>query len=97
MGIMIDLIDQYEVSEEVINYLLILQKKIKYGLKTLMQIDLYEIGIADRELVRITERAIPNYENYSGNIKDIVRLNKENILQVIKDYPNYFSNIINRI
>jgi len=74
-----------------------LQKRLKYGLKTLTSISIYEVGLSDRIIAQQITYLIGDYNLDEEQIVDTLRNNKEKIENVLQNYPSFFSEEFQRI
>lgn len=70
----------------------IFQKKMKYGLNSIVAIMIYEMGFNDRFLAIEIENLLPDTNSSYRDIKDFI---KSNILveDILNNYPSYFTKV----
>ena len=91
-GSIIDIIDINE--EDIVNplqHLLLLQKRIKYGVKTETAVSICEKVFNDRFLANMLAEEIGLDSLETNRIVGAIKLHKDNILMLLSDYPTYFS------
>lgn len=87
-----------DISEGVIEQLQVFQKRLKYGLKTVSEISLYEEGLIDRFIVgRICDELDLQDDIEKNQIVNILKTNKAKIKEILKEYPSYFEQELERI
>ena len=89
------IIDIIEINEgDIVNplkNLLLLQKRIKYGVKTETAVSICEKVFNDRFLANMLAEEIGLDSLETNRIVGAIKLHKDNILILISDYPAYFS------
>lgn len=89
------IIDIIEINEEdIVNplqNLLLLQKRIKYGVKTETAVSICEKVFNDRFLANMLAEEIGLDSLETNRIVGAIKLHKDNILMLLSDYPTYFS------
>lgn len=89
------IIDIIEINEEdIVNplqKLLLLQKRIKYGVKTETAVSICEKVFNDRFLANMLAEEIGLDSLETNRIVGAIKLHKDNILMLLSDYPTYFS------
>ena len=91
-GSIIDIIETNE--EDIVNpiqNLLLLQKRIKYGVKTETAVSICEKVFNDRFLANMLAEEIGLDSLETNRIVGAIKLHKDNILMLLSDYPTYFS------
>ena len=91
-GSIIDIIETNE--EDIVNpiqNLLLLQKRIKYGVKTETAVSICEKVFNDRFLANMLAEEIGLDSLETNRIVGAKKLHKDNILMLLSDYPTYFS------
>ncbi|WP_379153658.1 DEAD/DEAH box helicase [Paenibacillus sp. sgz5001063] len=92
------LINSFEDSEELIHQLQILQKRLKYGVSTMFEIHIYEIGFSDRVISQDLSRAITPPQNLSKSlVRRSLKRQQVRARAIINKYPSYYSMILNRL
>lgn len=90
-----NIIDIIEINDEAIvnplPNLLLLQKRIKYGVKTETAVSVCEKVFNDRFLANLLVREIGHDVITTDKIVDVVKLHKDDILEILSAYPTYFS------
>lgn len=89
IGSVIDAIDSDE--EDLINSLVIFQKKIKYGASSLNQVFICENVFDDRVVSKEISRCIRKPLLSRDELKLELRSKRADIQEILKDYPEYFS------
>ena len=78
-------------SEETFELINDLCQKIRYGLSSKQNIIIYELGFSDRIIAEKISQKIGDIKYPSKNtVKKIIRLKKEKLKEVLKDFPAYF-------
>lgn len=89
------IVDIIEINEEdivnPIQNLLLLQKRIKYGVKTETAVSICEKVFNDRFLANMLAEEIGLDSLETNRIVGAIKLHKDNILMLLSDYPTYFS------
>ena len=89
------IIDIIEINEgDIVNplkNLLLLQKRIKYGVKTETAVSICEKVFNDRFLANMLAEEIGLDSLETNRIVGAIKLHKDNILILLSDYPAYFS------
>lgn len=89
------IIDIIEINEEdIVNplqNLLLLQKRIKYGVKTETAVSICEKVFNDRFLANLLAEGIGHDSIDTNHIVGVMKLHKENVLMLLSNYPTYFS------
>ncbi len=93
IGSLID-ICQDDISIDQKDYLKMYQKMIKYGLKNKCEIEIYEMGLADRMVVHSISRY---FDDESTDIKQTFINNLDSISKITDEFPSVFSSIVNKI
>ena len=81
-------------EEDIVNpiqNLLLLQKRIKYGVKTETAVSICEKVFNDRFLANMLAEEIGLDSLETNRIVGAIKLHKDNILMLLSDYPTYFS------
>ena len=92
IGNIIDVIENYdEESSNVLRSMLLLQRRIKYGVKTETAVSICEKVFNDRYLANMIAEIIGNSEITTDFIVRIIKRHKEEILEILVDYPTFFS------
>ena len=92
MGNIIDVIEiNDEDSVDPSPTLLLLQQRIKYGVKTETAVSICEKIFNDRFLANLLADEIGHDSIKIDKIEGAVKLHKENILKILSAYPTYFS------
>ena len=74
-----------------------LQKRIKYGLKSLLEIELFEVGFSDRVISQDLALKFPKLPISKSELKKSIKENKNEISNVLAEYPDYFSTVLEQI
>lgn len=92
IGNIIDVIkNNDEESSNVLRYMLLLQRRVKYGVKTETAVSICEKVFNDRYLADLLAEIIGNSEITTDFIVRIIKRHKEEILEILVDYPTFFS------
>jgi superfamily II DNA/RNA helicase len=83
-------------EEATANWLRALQKRLKYGLKTVQQILLYEMGISDRVIVQELATFLES-EDSRNAVRRALRQKRDDVARVVEKVPSYFAEIIARL
>jgi len=95
VGNIIDLCEQItDIMKQQLQYL---QKRLKYGLKTLTSISIYEVGLSDRIIAQQITDMLGDYNLGEEQIVDTLRNNEEKIENVLQNYPSFFIEEFRRI
>lgn len=98
---LIELMDLFENSIEKENLkikLKFLQKQLKYGLNTINQILIYELGFNDRIIAQeLSQKICGNEDCNFGKIKKQISTNQDAVEDVLHKYPTYFMEIYRAI
>lgn len=73
----------------------LLVKQLKYGIKSDVTIKIYELGFSDREVAKELEDYLYNNTPIKPsvhNVKELLLGRKEEILEVLEQYPSVFKN-----
>lgn len=89
LGNLIDIIKSYYENESLIDKLNFEQKRIKYGLSNIIETCLYEIGFADRLIVKELAQLFNNCSSKEEVELAIVE-KYEDVKKILEHYPNYF-------
>ena len=95
IGNIIDLAEQ--ITDTTKQQLQILQKKLKYGLRTVTAIVIYEKGISDRLIAQKIADLFGNDNINEKQIENILRDKKMEIESILQNYPSFFSIEFKRI
>jgi hypothetical protein len=84
-------------NKALLKNLTILQKRLKYGLKEMQSLQLYEWGFCDRIIASNLGRimGVPNNGEFLTN--NDLKKKKSEILNEITNYPSYYENIMKRL
>lgn len=87
-----------------INLIKKLQKKIRYGLPNNLSINIYELGFSDRGVAQIIAKIIDKDSFFSSLpsiskqlTKRLIREKKDSIETVLKDFPQYFVDTLQKL
>lgn len=86
---------EIETAQNFINFTHIFQKQIKYGLNTITSISAYELGFSDRVIAQHIAKITGNDKSKLELIYAL-KLEERNIVDMLKDYPEYYSIILQR-
>ncbi len=96
-----NIVDIIEIrDEDIVNplpNLLLIQRKMKYGVKSETAVSICEKVINDRFLANLLSEEIGHETIGTDSIVEVMKSHKENILEVLSAYPTYFSERIKRI
>lgn len=91
---LIELYDDSQEKEDLKVRLKFLQKQIKYGLNSINDITIYELGFNDRIIAKELSRNICGTDNYSyGEIKRNLTRSQEAVKEVLNIYPTYYTEV----
>ena len=82
-------------SEEALQRLNTLQKRIKYGLADLDAIALYELGFGDREVAKDLKAILP--ADATLNVRGRMRVGRDAAALMLSSYPLYFTQCLNTV
>ncbi|MCP5525366.1 MAG: hypothetical protein H7A47_00990 [Verrucomicrobiales bacterium] len=83
-------------EEDAVAVLQTLQKRLKYGLPSGPSILLYEAGFADRPLAIDLAAVVPKIAS-RAQLRLALRKRREVVEEVIRSYPQYFRNVLERV
>ena len=90
-----NIIDIIEINDEdIVNplpNLLLLQRRLKYGVKTETAVSICEKIFNDRFLANLLADEIGHDAIESNNITGVMKSHKDDILDILSSYPTYFS------
>lgn len=92
MGSIIDIIEIN--GEDIVNplpRLLLLQRRLKYGVKTETAVSVCEKIFNDRFLANLLADEIGHDAVEANSIVGVIKLHKDDILDILSAYPTYFS------
>jgi len=83
-----------DVDQQLVDKLLTLQKKLRYGLPSVDAIQLYEMGITDRHISQVLSSVLVQSDELIS-----VRIKKSGkaLIKSVKDFPLYYQDFINGI
>ena len=77
-----------ESIQELTNFLC---QKLRYGLSNKTEILIYELGFSDRVIAEKISKKIGHVNYPSKNkVREIIRLKKEELKEVLENFPAYF-------
>ena len=85
-----------EGTEDLVKYLKLFQKRIKYGLPTETTITIYELGFSDRVIAQDLALTLNTTEHVNKYIIQLLKQNKDKIIYTINKYPRYYFDVMNR-
>ena len=94
VGSVIDLADAGCVNLEGLS---LLQQELRYGVNTRTAVSICEKIFNDRYLAKMMTDIIGNRNVNNDDIASRARENKEEIEQLLNDYPSYFINLIQSV
>jgi len=76
----------------------LLQKRLKYGLRSQDSISYFEAGFAERVVAQAIADEI-RWESASNtfNARRLVRENKDDVARILRDFPSYFTSVFENI
>ena len=95
IGNIIDVLE--DADENVVNRLKQIQKRIKYGINSNNAITVYEAGIADRIISQQIADILGDDDIPEDAIADAIISQRSAIENILKDYPTFFSDELDRI
>lgn len=94
----IEILETLDYNKEAIDLLKEMIVRIRYGLATIQETYVYELGFSDRVITqKISEYLSLNELTTKRRIKAKIKENKENLKQLLKEYPSYFLNRLKNI
>lgn len=87
--------ENLEGSSDILNQLQLFQKKLKYGLSEKLEIVIYEIGFADREIAKDIAEVL-KCRPYKRQVINELRSKSEVIEIILEKYPSYFTHVFNQ-
>lgn len=88
----------FESSKEIIKIFDNLSKRTRYGLASMTQVILYEMGFNDRELVKEISKVIGNSEwEVKRKVVEKLKVNKVEVIEVLKKFPTLYEDIFNKL
>ncbi len=101
IGALAEIANQYEKEDgdysELVEKLFLLQKRLKYGLPTLMDIIIFEIGFSDRIISQMINRTIKTKSKTKNEILTSIRINFKQLKKNLSVYPSYYENVLDDI
>lgn len=99
LGAIVELIETIhpEVDKDTINNLKELQKSLKYGLPSSLEIMLFELGFADRVVSQDIRSVIDESIFLKKALIEEIKKKKDYIHKLLKKYPSYFTMILDSI
>lgn len=95
---LIEIISTKNCSEEIQEILNDIICRIRYGLPNKVDIFIYELGFADRIISQKIADVISCLDCSTKNkTKTAIRNNRETILEILVEYPSYFTNRLKKI
>jgi len=82
-------------SEETLQRLNTLQKRIKYGIADSEAIAIYELGFGDREVAKDLQAILPT--DPALNVRDRMRASRDAAAAVLNSYPRYFKQCLDTV
>lgn len=96
-----NIIDVIEIrNEDIVNplpNLMLLQRRLKYGVKTETAVSVCEKIFNDRFLSNLIAEEIGHDAITTDKIVDVVKLHKDDVLEILSAYPTYFSERIKSV
>jgi len=83
-----------EISEQLLENLSELQKKLRYGLPSNDAIQLYELGVSDRHISQEFSRKL-TISNESLDTR--IKKSGKALIESAKNFPSYYEDIISRL
>lgn len=99
LGAIVELIEIVctEGDKDIIDELKGLQKSLKYGLTSSIEIMLYELGFADRVVSQDISSVVDENIFLKKALIEEIKQKKEIIRKLLKKYPSYFTMVIDKI
>ena len=101
IGALAEIADQYENEEgdfsQLVKRLLTLQKKIKYGLPTLTDTVIFELGFSDRVVAQKVNHFINTTSHFESKVRSLIRKNRQQLKKELADYPSYYIKVFDKI
>ena len=88
---------QDEESVDLIKNLQALQKMLKYGLPTLLDIILYEMGFSDRVIAMELSSAVDGSRTHRNAVVRRIKKNIDTVSELLNKYPSYYVNVLNDV
>jgi POLQ-like helicase len=97
IGALAEITNQYGKEEgdysELVDRLLLLQRRIKYGLPTISDIIIYEIGFSDRVVAQMIKKAIKTRSKFKHKILSKFREKHTQLKKELLIYPAYYKKV----
>lgn len=101
IGALAEITNQYEKEDgdylELVERLFMLQKRIKYGLPTITDIVIFEIGFSDRIISQMINRSIKTKSKIKNKILSSIRRNYIQLKKSLSAYPSYYEKVLEDI
>ncbi|UQF70659.1 DEAD/DEAH box helicase [Vagococcus lutrae] len=86
-----------EPNDLVVKRLSLLSKQLRYGLPSIQEINIYELGFSDRVICQEIRNALYDFDlTTKTKCKRAIKKNKILVEKVISNYPTYFSELLNK-
>ncbi|MDB4304190.1 hypothetical protein N9934_05320, partial [Desulfosarcina sp.] len=96
-----EITNQYENEDsdysELVDRLFMLQKLIKYGLPTITDIIIYEIGFSDRVIAQMINRTLKTTSQIKNKILSSIRKSHKKLKKDLSVYPSYYNKVLENI
>ena len=97
-GALVEILTQYEKKEddysELKDRLLLLQKRIKYGLPSITDVIIYEIGFSDRIIAQDIKMIIKKTLKSKKSILSFISKEFDRLKEKLSVYPSYYAKIL---
>jgi len=101
IGALAEIANQYEKEggdySELVERLFMLQKRIKYGLPTIIDIIIFEIGFSDRIISQMISRFIKTKSKTKHKILISIRYNYRQLKENLSAYPSFYEKVLDDI
>lgn len=95
---LVEILENRDCSEEILSRLNEIISKIRYGLPDQVSIYVYELGFSDRVISQKIAKKLGKHDcTNKGKTKQAIRESKNEIKNILLDYPMYFENRLRRI
>ena len=91
-----DLIDD-EAKEYLIKRLYKLQKRVKYGLSSKEEIDIFEVGFCDRVIASKIFLITGPFPNDPESAKHVINQQRDSVREMLNDMPKHYQDLLNNL
>lgn len=96
VGALADIMEGNGVEDEIVDAVRLLQSRLKYGVKTILELWLFQRGYVDREICKLISSFMTEKGVDSNNFGfDILEIYGEKVDELISNFPTYFQAVRN--